>query len=198
MSKIKNISFKKRKYEYYKPFHITGSISNETNNIEVIIELENGLKGYGEASPSFRVNGEKIDALINLESSIREALIGKDVRNYRQIFSIMDKYFSSPSIKAAVQYAVLDAFSEEINTPVYQILGSAKTQIEIDKTVGIDSIENMINDAIEIFNSGFKVIKIKVGEDLKKISKLSKKFTNIQKVQNILLMQIWGILLSRQ
>ena len=168
MSKIKNVSFELKKYEYFKPFHITGSISSFSNNIEVVIELESGAKGYGEASPSFRVNGEKTEALINLESSVKEAIVGLDVRNYKKIFDIMDKYFASPSIKAAVQYAALDAFSEEINVPVYQILGGTKTEIETDKTVGIDTIENMVKDAIDIYNSGFRTIKIKVGEDLKK------------------------------
>ncbi|KLO24728.1 MULTISPECIES: L-Ala-D/L-Glu epimerase [unclassified Marinitoga] len=168
MSKIKNVFFTLKKYEYNKPFHITGSISDSATNIEVIVELENGIKGFGEASPSFRVNGEKVESLLPLEEDIRELLIGLDVKNYRQIFDIMDKFFAFPSLKAAVQYAVLDAFSEEINTPVYQILGGAKTKIETDKTVGIDNIEEMVKEAKYIFESGFNVIKIKIGEDLKK------------------------------
>ncbi|AEX86140.1 L-alanine-DL-glutamate epimerase [Marinitoga sp. 1135] len=168
MSKIKKITFEVKKYEFHKPFHVTGSISNYATNIEVVLETEDGAKGYGEASPSFRVNGEKVEALYALESSINELLVGMEVRNYRQIFDLMDKYFASPSIKAAVQYATLDAFSEEINVPVYQILGGARTEIEIDKTVSIDTVENMVRDAVEIYNAGHRVIKIKVGEDLKK------------------------------
>ncbi|GAB6189990.1 hypothetical protein JCM30566_17320 [Marinitoga arctica] len=99
MSKIKNITFTMKKYDYFKPFHITGSISNFTTNIEVCIETENGAKGYGESSPSFRVNGEKIETLIHLEPIIKDAIIGLDVKNYRKIFDIMDKFFAFPSIK---------------------------------------------------------------------------------------------------
>jgi len=59
MSKIVNVKFDVKQYKYEKPFHITGSISSETKNVEVEVILESGAKGCGEAAPSFRVNGEK-------------------------------------------------------------------------------------------------------------------------------------------
>lgn len=167
MSKIVNVSFSVKYYEYNKPFHITGSISSETKNVEVVITLENGIKGYGEASPSFRVNGEKVEMIVALESFVKNLLVGFDVHEYRKIFEITDKLFAVPSLKAAIQYAVLDALCEEIDIPVYQFLGGMLREIESDKTVGIDTIENRVSEANEIFNSGFHVIKIKVGENLR-------------------------------
>jgi len=91
VGKIKSVKFKLNRFEYVKPFHITNNISYDTQNIEVIIELENGIIGRGEASPSFRVNGEKIQALLGLEPVVNEMIIGMDVRNYRQIFDVTDK-----------------------------------------------------------------------------------------------------------
>ncbi|QTA37758.1 dipeptide epimerase [Thermosipho ferrireducens] len=168
MSKIVNVEFKLRTYEYYKPFHITGSISESSTNIEVVIETDAGVKGYGEISPSFRVNGEKVEALYKLEEAVKESIIGMDVKEYRKIFEVLDRFFSTPSVKAGVQYAVLDAFSEEIETPVYYLLGGLKEEIETDRTVGMDTIENMVKEAKKIFSEGFNVIKIKVGENLRK------------------------------
>ncbi|ABR30624.1 L-alanine-DL-glutamate epimerase [Thermosipho melanesiensis] len=167
MGKIKTVKFKLNTFEYEKPFHITGSVSDKVNNVEVIIELENGILGYGEASPSFRVNGERFETLLSLEPIVNEMIKGKEVRNYRQIFDIIDRFFSFPSIKAAVQYAVLDAFSEEIGIPVYQLLGGSEEKIETDKTIGISSLDERILDAKKFFEEGFRTIKIKVGEDLK-------------------------------
>jgi len=74
--------------------------------------------------------------------------------------------FATPSLKAAIQCAVLDVFSEEIGVPVYQILGGAKNTIETGKTVSIDTLENRIKEATDIFKDGFRVIKVKVGENL--------------------------------
>ncbi|EIW00953.1 L-Ala-D/L-Glu epimerase [Thermoanaerobacter siderophilus] len=166
MGKIVDIKFTLKRYNFYKPFHIVGSISSEATNIEVEVTLDSGAKGYGEASPSFRVNGERVEALLQFENFVKETITGIDVKNYRKIFDITDKMFATPSLKAAVQYAVLDAFSEEIGIPVYQILGGAKDKIETDKTVGIDSFKNRIEEAKSIYNKGFRVIKIKVGENL--------------------------------
>ncbi len=66
MSKIVDVILKEKKYEYIKPFHIAHNISKSVVNIEVSVILESGAKGFGEASPSFRVNGERSETLIHL------------------------------------------------------------------------------------------------------------------------------------
>ncbi|AJG40799.1 L-alanine-DL-glutamate epimerase [Thermotoga sp. RQ7] len=167
MSKIVDVKFTLRRYEYEKPFHITGSISSESRNVEVEITLESGIRGYGEASPSFRVNGERVEALLAVENVVKDMITGFDVRNYARIFEITDKLFAFPSLKAAVQFAVLDALAQELDIQVCHLLGGAKSRIETDKTVGIDSIEKRVEEARKIFEEGFRVIKIKVGENLK-------------------------------
>ncbi len=167
MAKIKEIRFSLQEFSYEKPFHITGSIASTCTNILVEMVLENGVVGLGEASPSFRVNGEKPLALVRLQKTVQEVLSDMDVRHYRRIFDQMDTFSrSAPSIKAAVQYAALDAFSQEIGVPVYQILGGAKSFVETDMTVGINTLEQSVADASSIFARGFRTIKIKVGEDL--------------------------------
>lgn len=166
MGKIVDARFTLKEYQYEKPFHIVGSISTGTVNIEVELVLDSGAKGLGEASPSYRVNGEKVEALFQMQNFIKETIIGIDVRNYRRIFDLTDKLLWTTSLKAAVQYATLDAFSNETGVPVYQMLGGVKDIIETDKTVSIDTLTNRIKDAIDIFNEGFRVIKVKVGENL--------------------------------
>ncbi len=167
MAKIKDIKFTLREYPYRKPFHITGSIATVAVNIEVQVQLKNDLVGYGEASPSFRVNGERPEMLLAMENQVREMLIGLDVRQYRQIFEITDRLTATPSLKAAVQFAVLDSLAQIYETPVSFLFGGAKKTLETDKTVGIDNLENRVKDAKQIFEEGFRIIKIKVGEHLR-------------------------------
>jgi L-alanine-DL-glutamate epimerase-like enolase superfamily enzyme len=166
MGRIVDVKFTLKEYKYDKPFHIVGEILSGITNIEIELILDSGARGYGEASPSFRVNGEKVEALFAMQNFVRETIMGMDVRNYRKIFDLTDKMLATPSLKAAIQYAALDALSEEIGAPVYQLLGGAKNSIETDKTVSIDTLENRINEASKIFKDGFKVIKVKVGENL--------------------------------
>ncbi len=167
MAKIKNVKFEKVEFNYYKPFHITGSISSASTNVRVFIETDTGVTGLGEASPSFRVNGEKVEALMALENFINQNLRGLDTRDYRKIFDFTDKLLASPSMKAALQFATLHAFCQEYGLKVDKFFGGAKDEILTDQTVSIGSIEERVRDAEEIFNRGFKHIKIKVGENLK-------------------------------
>ncbi|MEF3280151.1 MAG: dipeptide epimerase [Elusimicrobiota bacterium] len=166
MSKISGINFYIKTYKYQKPFHITNSISTEAKNVEVEIITNDGFKGYGEVSPSFRVNGETTEQIRSLLSKVKEMILGFDTRNYLKLFEITDKLISSCGLKAALQFAVLDCLCEEYSCGVWEFLGGMKNEIETDKTVSIGKIEERIKDAIEIYKSGFKTIKIKVGENL--------------------------------
>ncbi len=167
MSKILDIKFYLKTYEYEKPFHITGSIATTSTVVEVELITESGAKGYGEASPSFRVNGEKPEMIISLENFVKDSLIGYEIKEYRKLFEITDKLFGVPSLKAAIQFSILDALCEEIGIKVHEFFGGMKEKIETDKTVGIDSLENRIADAKKIYEEGFRTIKVKVGENLK-------------------------------
>lgn len=168
MYRISDVKFEIKRYEYYETFHITGSSRNSVENIEIKLLLDDGTEGIGEASPSYRVNGEIVSSLVTLEPNIKDMIKGFDVREYAKIFKIMDGLSkSAPSIKAGVQYATLDALSNSIGLPVYKILGGAKDEIETDKTISIDIFDKMVQKAAETFSQGFRMLKIKVGEDLK-------------------------------
>lgn len=165
MSRIKNIEFYLREYKYLKPFHITNSITLDVRNIEVVVTTENGFKGFGEASPSFRVSGETYESVLSFKGKI-EDIIGMEVKNYRRIFSVTQKLIYSPSLKAAVEFACIDAMCRELGIKPYQHFGGALNEIETDKTVSISSLEERIKDAIDIKEKGFNTLKIKVGENL--------------------------------
>ncbi len=169
MSKVKKVTFELKKYEFPEPFKITGAVHTEAKNIEITVELENGATGKGESSCSYRVNGEIIAALLAMENDVNNMLKGMDVKNYRKIFDVVDGFSrTAPSVKAGVQFAVLDALSAEIGVPVYQILGGSTNKIKTDKTVGIDELENMVEKAKRYYyTEGYETLKIKVGLNLK-------------------------------
>ncbi|MDN5360162.1 MAG: L-Ala-D/L-Glu epimerase [Thermotogaceae bacterium] len=167
MSVIKNLQFKAEEFEYEVPFHITNSVATSSKVITVELLLDNGIVGLGQASRSFRVNGEVFEGLLKYRDEILDKINGLDVRNYRRVFDQIDKFSrTAPSLKAAVQFAVLDGLSQTINLPVYQLLGGRKDFIETDLTIGIDNLETTVIRAKEAFDKGFTTLKLKVGEDL--------------------------------
>lgn len=166
MSRIMNVRFITNEYKYIKPFHIANSITASAKNVEVEVITEDGFKGIGEASPSFRVCGETIDSVMSFSYKITELIKGVDVKHYKKIFELTDKFIASPSLRASVQFACLDAMCKEIGIGVWEFFGGANDSIETDKTVSIGSIKERVDDAVKIKRDGFKVIKIKVGENI--------------------------------
>jgi len=168
MSMIKDLQFKQEEFEYEIPFHITNSVATTSKVITVELLLENGVVGLGQASRSFRVNGEVYEGLLKYREEILDKIKGLDTRNYRLIFDQIDKFSrTAPSLKAAVQFAVLDGLSQTVHMPVYQLLGGRKEYVESDLTIGIDTLETTVIRAKEAFNKGFNILKLKVGENLK-------------------------------
>ncbi len=166
--KIKKLELELTEHAYKKAFHIAHSSKSTAENILVKLTYDNGITGIGEASPSFRVNGEIASALPNYEKPLKEMLVGMDGRKYGKIFEKTEFLTkTSPSLKAAIQYAALDAFSKYSNTSVCEILGGKKEYVETDYTVSIGTIDESTKEAKELSDSGFKIIKIKVGEDIK-------------------------------
>ncbi|MFO7882941.1 MAG: dipeptide epimerase [Kosmotogaceae bacterium] len=165
--KIKDLELKLTEHSYKKAFHIAHSSKTITENILVKLIYDNGITGIGEASPSLRVNGEVASVLPGYERPLKEMLMGMDGRKYGIIFE-KTEFLSkpSPSLKAAIQYAALDAFSKYCNTSVHEILGGKKEYVETDYTVSIGTFEESAKEAKELSKNGYKTIKIKVGEDL--------------------------------
>ncbi len=168
MSLIKGLEFVSEEFDYYVPFHITGSVATSSKVITVRLILDNGIVGLGQASRSFRVNGEVFEGLMKYQHEMLDKIDGMDVRNYKRIFDQIDKFSrTAPSLKAAVQFAVLDGLSQTVKLPVYQLLGGRKDFVESDLTIGIDTLENTVSRAKDAYDKGFNVLKLKVGENLK-------------------------------
>ncbi|MGC8866824.1 MAG: L-Ala-D/L-Glu epimerase [Elusimicrobiales bacterium] len=165
MSRIKDIKLKTVKYRYIKPFHIANSITSSVENVEIELLTDDGLVSRAEASPSYRVCGETASSIVSFAPRLGE-LKGIELKHYRRIFEITDKLISLPSLKASIQFACLSAMCNEVGMRVWEFFGSSKTIIETDKTVSIGRVDDMVKQALEIKKEGFKILKIKVGENL--------------------------------
>ncbi len=168
MSLIRGLEFITEEHKYKVPFHITNSVATSSKVITVNLHLDNGITGLGQASRSFRVNGEVYEALLLYKDELLGLINGMDVRNYKRIFDQIDRISrTAPSLKAATQFAVLDALSQTVKLPVFQILGGKKDFVETDLTISIDTLEKTVERAKAAYDSGFSVIKLKVGENLR-------------------------------
>lgn len=167
--KIVDILTKKVSFKRKKVFKIAFTTNTESQNVYIKILTDEGIYGLGEATPFPLVTSETVDGVIAAIEFMKPSLLGADPTDIAEIHEIMDKtLLNNTSAKAAIDIACYDIMGKKAGKPVYKLLGAKTDFVQTDMTVGIDSVENMVADAVEQVEKGFRIIKIKCGIDAQK------------------------------
>ena len=151
------------------PFVISlGAIYN-VENIIVVMGTNKGISGFGECSPFMTINGESQATGFIMGQYIAKALKGKNPLDIEGCMKEMDKIlYANTSIKSAFDIAMHDIAAQHAGVPLYKFLGGEKNKILItDYTVSMGDPEKMAMNALKIKEAGYRVIKVKLGEDKK-------------------------------
>ncbi len=168
--KIVSIEVSKVALELKKPFVTAVRRVTHVNDIYVKVTTDTGLIGYGEAAPTTAITGDSEGSIIYaIENVIAPAIIGMSLESYELILQKIQKCMKkNSSAKAAVDIAVYDLIAKKHGVPLYKFLGGAKSKIETDLTISLNSVEQMVADSLEAVALGYKTLKIKVGNEYKK------------------------------
>lgn len=187
--KIKKIKVFKMNLALHEPFSISFKTYTQAQNEFVVIETDEGIKGYGEGSPDKLITGDsQEEALMFLKHAAKE-LIGKpiDIELIHKHLSRLEEKigFSSQTGKATLDMACYDIIGKKEGKPVYKLLGASEPQIVPSTlTIGIKSLEETAESArryMELFKAyGLKRIKLKLSgnpdEDVKRVMKVADVF----------------------
>ena len=175
LTTIKKIDLYKLAIPLKQPFIISlGPIYN-AESVVVRIETENGLVGWGENSPFLAINGESVDTGIVVGKLFTKYLIDKNALDIAGCIQLMDTIiYGNNSIKSAFDIALYDIAAQHARLPLYMFLGgNISKEIQTDYTVSLNTPELMAQQAIDIKNNGFEIIKVKLGkngkEDIERI-----------------------------
>lgn len=150
------------------PFPIALGVMTHLDNAFVTIVLENGIEGYGEAAPIMTINGENQQTILGTLNSCREFIVGQDINNYRSIaYTLKSAFWAQSAARCAIEMALLDAYTKTLGIPFYRFLGGTETRIETDYTIAIVPADEAKRQAVRLASEGFRIIKTKVGVDLK-------------------------------
>jgi len=166
--KITSISVTKEDLDLKRPYSIAYKTVTHVESIFVIVELENGIRGIGAANPSKRVVGEDVnDTLSLLDEAFVEGWIGRDIRHFfyhcEQLYAQLPHH---PGARAAMDLALHDAFSQYLGVPLTRFLGQSHQSFFTSITIGIRDMEETLEEAREYVGRGFKILKVKLGNDL--------------------------------
>ncbi len=167
--------------ELTRPYRIAGRTFYDVENHFVILEAENGLRGYGAASPGGSVTGETLaDCAAALDRHLEELVLGKDLRRLPALIRELQSVLTGrPGALAAVDMALHDLAGKYLDAPLVDILGRRHQSLPTSITIGISSVEESLADAEEYLGMGFSILKVKIGddllEDIERLSKLREK-----------------------
>ena len=164
--KIKEITWEKVRAAM-EPFTIAFATIDAAEIMIVKVTTDDGIVGYGEASPFSPVTGETIDSVDAFLKAVKPGLIGTDPFAIERIHAGMDHTFTgNGAAKCAVDLAMYDIMGKAAGQPVWKMIGGYRSEIENDTTIGIMKPEEMAAQAVHfVKDCGYRILKVKVGID---------------------------------
>jgi L-alanine-DL-glutamate epimerase-like enolase superfamily enzyme len=166
--KIKKVSIEAVNIPLEEPFTIAIGTKCNIENALLCIQLENGIEGFGEAAPLEPINGENQGTVMATLHACKDFLVGKRVSEYRPVSRHLKTVFwAQVTARCAIEMALLDAFTKSLDLPLYQFMGGSENKLETDYTVDIVPPSVAKQHAATLAGKGYRVLKTKVGKNLK-------------------------------
>lgn len=166
--KITSISAEKIALGLTRPYSIAYKTVTDVSICKVVVELENGWRGLGACNPSKQVVGESLDDTLAAMTEERLApLIGRDIRYLPQLCQDIQTFFPMmPGVQSALDIAFHDLFARYLDVPLVDYLGRKHKELATSITIGIKNVEGTVEEAQEYKDRGFRILKVKLGNDL--------------------------------
>jgi L-alanine-DL-glutamate epimerase-like enolase superfamily enzyme len=150
------------------PFRIATATMPCSPNVLVHIHTDEGLDGWGEASPLYSIVGETQAICIAAAKELRPLLVGKDPLEIGARVQDMDQFLPHNSTaKSAFDMALYDIAGKAAGMPLYRLLGGNRRPMETDLTIGLCHPKDAAKKAAAVLARGFKIIKVKLGTGFK-------------------------------
>ena len=165
-----------------RPYTIAYKTVESVDLVFLEIHTDKGLIGLGSANPSKAVvNQDSQATLATLQSTAVDFLIGASVSQVPAMIRQAEAYFADqPGVMAALDMALLDLFTQHLEIPLAQYLGQYHQFLPTSITIGIKGVRETLQEAEEYLGSGFKCIKVKLGqsynEDVERLYRLRETF----------------------
>ena len=169
LPKISNVKITDVDVYYYdlpllEPFKFSIAEMKDALNVLVRLHTNQGIVGWGEASPFPALTGDTQATSIAAATDIAELVKGQDALNYVKIINAIHSFIPhNPCIKAAFDMALFDILGKVADLPLYKLLGGAKNSFETDLTISLHTPEETAIRGLDAVKKGFRTIKAKVG-----------------------------------
>jgi len=156
-------------------FVLAGGIAGEPGALSlcVLVKLttDNGVTGWGEATPTPRWTYETTETIVStLRIYLAPAVTGIPVWNLDALHRAMDRAINpgvtpgSPLAKSAIDVAAHDAWGRALGKPVYQLLGGCRrTVFDLTWMVSVEQPGAAERAVAEGLDAGYTAFDVKIG-----------------------------------
>jgi L-Ala-D/L-Glu epimerase / N-acetyl-D-glutamate racemase len=164
--RITRVAVEPRRTPLAVPYRIAGRMFDTADILCLTLHEESGLTGYGTATPVEHLTGDGFESGARALRAMADALLGADVSRLEE--SVARAQRAAPAARAALaaaDIALHDLHAKRRGVPLATMLGGIRRRLITSVTVGIGDPEEMVDAARRHAAAGFKIIKVKVGED---------------------------------
>lgn len=155
-------------FRLIQPYRIAGHSFSSVVNIILKVVTGDGRTGFGCAAPAEAVTGESPDSSLQalndrLIPLLRESDAG-DIEALGQ--RAAEAAPANPGARAALDIALHDLQAQRAGVPLADLLGRRRQTLLTSITLGIsENLEATVSKAREHVAAGYRILKIKIGED---------------------------------
>ena len=149
------------------PYEIARAVTDSVDILYVRLRADDGLEGWGAASPAEDVTGESVAACEAALALGAERLTGRDPRETAALAATLaGEIPRAPAARAAFDMACHDLAAKRAGRPLAEHLGRVHERLPTSITIGIQSVEETLAAADDYVARGFRCLKVKIGKQL--------------------------------
>lgn len=170
------------------PFAIATGTMEYAQNVFIKVYTDEGIYGAGECSAFPYITGETQETCLAMARDFAKLWLGKDVLDIAARLLELDLFTArNATIKSAFDMALYDIAAKAANMPLYKFLGGSKRLVETDITIGIGTVNEMVEKAQQFEEQGATILKVKIGknayDDVEKIKQIRHAIKPVTKIR---------------
>lgn len=164
--KIRTLKLYRADIRMKEPFRIATMTVDVAQCVYVAVTTDDGRTGWGEANPYWRIVGETQATVLAAGADLARLLVGRDPTDVHGGHRAMASFLAAnPTARSMFEMALWDLLAQSCGAPLWRVLGGARRPVPTDRTVGIDTPQNMAKAAVGFRDRGFPAVKLKIGRD---------------------------------
>lgn len=174
--KIERIAIDTLAVPLKRPYRIANQTTDAVRIAFVRIEGEDGVSGYGSATPEPDITGETFEACVEALHNGANLLVRRTRDIWEHSNALEPLSPATPGARAALDMALFDLWARLAQRPLVDVLGRVHRELPTSITIGIMDVNETLAEADEYLARGFRALKVKIGEsfdaDMERMSRL--------------------------